>query len=178
MNDVAREYGGALFALAADEGLQKELLCEVETARALLIENPLYIKLLSSPEIGVSEREETVAAAFCDAHPYLRNFLRMMVARGYARELPDAFAEYGRLYREKNGIELAVIQSATELSDAEKEKLVSALSRRAGKEIFPEYRVEPNLIGGIRVALGGVLYDGTLRRRLDGLCKSLSEMTL
>ena len=178
MNDAAREYGGALFALADEEGLASELLSESQTARALLLDSPAYIKLLASPEISAEEREEAVAAAFCEAHPYLRNFLRMMVARGYARELPSAFEEYARLYREKNGIELAIIKSAAELSDGEKEKLIGALSRRVGKEIFPEYRVEPNLLGGVRVEVGGVLYDGTLRHRFDGLGESLADMTL
>ena len=178
MNDAAREYGGALFALAAEEGIAKDLLSECETARAVFCENPTYVKLLSSPEIPISEREETVAAAFRAAHPYLRNFLCMMVSRGYAREISPALSEYARLYREKNGIALALVRSAAELSDGETTRLVSALSRRVGKEIFPEYKVEPELIGGLSVELDGVLYDGTLRHRLDGLGKSLSDMTL
>lgn len=178
MNDVSREYGGALFALAVDEGLERELLSETETVREALLAHADYIKLLASPELSTGERESAVAEAFAGAHPYLGNFLRMMVARGYARELTEALMEYGRLYRERFGIEVAVIRSAVELSSEEKARLTAALSRRAGKEVSPEYRVEPELLGGLRVEMGGVLYDGTVRHRLDGLRESLSEMTL
>ena len=178
MNEVAREYGGALFALAVEQELCDALLSETEAVQGLLLSSPDYIKLLASPEIPLAERERALVSAFGEANGYLLNFLRMMVTRGYARALPDALNEFGRLYRERFGIELAVIQSAAPLSDAEKERLVLALRRRVGKEISPLYRVEPELLGGIRVEVGGVLYDGTLRRRLDGLSDSLSELTL
>ena len=178
MNDVSREYGGALFALAVDEGLERELLPETETAREVLLAHADYIKLLASPELSADEREGAIAEAFAGAHPYLGNFLRMMVSRGYARELTDALAEYKRLYHERFGIAVAVISCAVELSPEEKARLVAALSRRAGKEVSPEYRVEPELLGGLRVEMDGVLYDGTVRHRLDGLRESLSELTL
>ncbi len=178
MNDAVREYGGALFALAEEEGLLRELLPETETVCDILLGHPEYIKLLASPEIPASEREAAVASAFAGAHAYLLNFLRMMVSRGYAREISGALSEYARLCRGHFGIALAVIRSATELTDAEKTRLTAALSRRMGKEISPEYRVEPELIGGLSVEVDGVLYDGTLRRRLDGLRAGLDELTL
>lgn len=178
MNDVAKEYGGALYELAADEGLEREILPETETVMSVLAENPGYIRLLTSPEITRAEREAAVATAFADAHPYLLRFLRMMVSLGYGRYICASLSEYKRLFFAKNGIAVARITSATELSDAEKERLVVALQRRSGKEISPEYEVLPSLIGGIRVEIDGVLLDGTLRRRLDGIRASLSELTL
>ena len=178
MNDISREYGAALYELAAEEGLARELLAETETVRAALGENPLYIRLLSSPKVSKDERERAIGEAFDGAHPYLLRFLRMMVSLGYARELCDALSEYKRLFYEKNGIAVAHITSATALSDSEKKRIVSALSRRSGKEISPEFEIQPSLIGGIRVEIDGVLYDGTLRRRLDGIRASLSELTL
>ncbi len=178
MNDVSREYGGALYELAADEGIARELLPETETVRGILQKNPAYIRLLTAPELKGAEREAAVAEAFSDAHPYLLRFLRMMVSLGYARELCDALSEYKRLYFEKNGIAVAKIASAVALSDAEKERLIAALAARTGKEISPEYEVRPELVGGISVEVDGTLYDGTLRRRLDGIRASLSELTL
>jgi F-type H+-transporting ATPase subunit delta len=178
MNDVSREYGGALYELAAEEGISRELLAETETVRKLLSETPSYIRLLCSPEITRGEREGAIAEAFEGAHPYLLRFLRMMVSLGYARELCDALSEYKRLFHEKNGIAVARITSATALSDSERKRIVSALARRSGKEISPEFELQPSLIGGIRVEMDGVLYDGTLRRRLDGIRASLDELTL
>lgn len=178
MNDVSREYGKALFELASDEELTSELLAEAETVRRLLAENPLYIRLLTSPELRESEREGAIAEAFSQAHPYLLRFLRMMVSLGYGREICDALSEYKRLYHERSGIAVARIQSAVRLSENEAQRLVSALSARTGKRISPEFEVCPELMGGIRVEVDGVLYDGTLRRRIDGIRASLSELTL
>ena len=178
MNDVSREYGKALYELAADEGLASELLAEVKTARQVLCENPAYIGLLTSPELQRKEREEAIAAAFSGAHPYLLRFLRMMVSLGYGREICDALSEYTRLYHENSGIAVAHIVSAAALSEDEAQRLVNALAARTGKRISPEFEVCPGLLGGIRVEVDGVLYDGTLRRRIDGIRASLSELTL
>ena len=178
MNDVSREYGKALFELACDEGLCEELFAETETARGVLTENPLYIRLLTSPEFRENEREGAVAEAFSGAHPYLLNFLRMMVSLGYGHELCDALCEYKRLYFEKSGIAVAHIASAAPLSENEAQRLVSALAAHTGKRISPEFEVCPELVGGVRVEIDGVLYDRTLRRGLDGIRASLSELTL
>ena len=101
MNDISREYGAALYELAAEEGLARELLAETETVRAALGETPLYIRLLSSPKVSKDERERAIGEAFDGAHPYLLRFLRMMVSLGYARELCDALSEYKRLFKLK-----------------------------------------------------------------------------
>ena len=178
MNDISREYGRALYELAAEEGLERALLEETETVRAILTENPSYIRLLSSPEIPKEEREGAISEAFSEAHPYISRFLRMMVSLGYSRELCEALSEYKRLFHERNGIAVAHITSAVALSDEEKARLLAALSRRAGKEISPEFEVEPSLLGGVRVVVDGVLLDGTVKHRLDGIRGALGELTL
>ena len=101
-----------------------------------------------------------------------------MVERGYSRDLPDCFAEYLRLYREDHGIAVAKIVSARPLTDGEKTKLIAALERRCGVKVEPEYKVDPSLIGGMKVEISGTLLDGSVRRRLDGVKADLSDLTL
>lgn len=178
MSDVSKEYGEALYELARTEGLEDLLLEETRTAAAVFQENSAYLSLLSSPDLTKAERTTAVAQAFAGAHRYLVNFLSLMVERGYSRDLPDCFAEYLRLYREDHGIAVAKIVSARPLSDGEKTKLIAALERRYGVKVEPEYKVDPSLIGGMKVEISGTLLDGSVRRRLDGVKADLSDLTL
>ena len=178
MSDVAKEYGEALYELAKMEGLEDQLLEETRTAAAVFQENPVYLSLLSSPDLSKAERTIAVAHAFAGAHRYLVNFLSLMVERGYSRDLPDCFAEYLRLYREDHGIAVAKIVSARPLTDDEKTKLIAALERRYGVKVEPEYKVDPALLGGMKVEISGTLLDGSVRRRLDGVKADLSDLTL
>ena len=178
MSDVAKEYGEALYELAKMEELEDQLLEETRTAAAVFQENPAYLSLLSSPDLSKAERTIAVAHAFAGSHRYLINFLSLMVERGYSRDLPDCFAEYLRLYREDHGIAVAKIVSARPLTDGEKVKLIAALERRYDVKVEPEYRVDPSLIGGMKVEISGNLLDGSVRRRLDGVKADLSDLTL
>ena len=178
MSDVSKEYGEALYELAKTEGLEDQLLEETRTAAAVFRENSAYLSLLSSPDLTKAERTTAVAQAFAGAHRYLVNFLSLMVERGYSRDLPDCFAEYLRLYREDHGIAVAKIVSARPLTDGEKTKLIAALERRYGVKVEPEYKVDPSLIGGMKVEISGTLLDGSVRRRLDGVKADLSDLTL
>ena len=178
MSDVAKEYGAALWLLAREDGIEDQLLEETRTATAVLRANPAYLSLLSSPDLSKEERSGAVARAFAGGHRYLINFLSMMVERGYSREIPACLDEYLRLYREDRGIAVAKVISARPLGEGEKEKLVAALERRYAATVEAEYKVDPTLLGGLKVEISGMLLDGSARRRLDGLKADLSSLTL
>ena len=178
MSDVSKEYGAALYQLAREEDVADQLLDETKTAERILLDNPAYVALLSSPDLSKEERSAAVARAFADGHRYLVNFLSMMVERGYSREITACFAEFRRLYREDHGIAVAKVTSARALSDSEKSKLVAALARRYGVTVEAEYKTDPALLGGMKVEISGMLLDGSARRRLDGVRADLSTLTL
>jgi F-type H+-transporting ATPase subunit delta len=43
------------------------------------------------------------------------------------------------------------------------------LSKALGKQAIPHVRVKPEIIGGIIVRTGDTIYDGSVRRRLEGM---------
>lgn len=51
MTEIARMYGGSLYDLAAEEGLETRILGELEEVNALFKANPDYLHLLSIPSI-------------------------------------------------------------------------------------------------------------------------------
>ena len=51
MTETARMYGGSLYDLAAEEGLETRILGELDEAVALFKASPEYLHLLSTPSI-------------------------------------------------------------------------------------------------------------------------------
>ena len=49
MTETARMYGGSLYDLAAEEGLETRILGELDEAVALFKASPEYLHLLSTP---------------------------------------------------------------------------------------------------------------------------------
>ena len=58
------------------------------------------------------------------------------------------------------------------------DKLRRALAAKTGKQIELTVAVDPDLIGGIRLTMQGVQYDGTVRHHLDELQRILQTSTL
>lgn len=67
--------------------------------------------------------------------------------------------------RQRDGKELITIESARELSLAQREKLSLAWK---GKNQDIEYRINPSLIAGVKIVIDEEKqFDGSLRRKLD-----------
>ena len=82
------------------------------------------------------------------------------------KEFDETVNEYVALYNASKRITRATVTSAVELDDSEKEKLIKKLEEAYSCRINPEYTVDTDLIGGIRVELDGRIIDGSLRHYL------------
>ncbi|MCD8369458.1 MAG: ATP synthase F1 subunit delta [Clostridiales bacterium] len=176
MTDSARLYGGSLYDLAAQEGLTDQLMEETAAVDGLFRENEDYIRLLSEPSIARTERLGLLDKAFGgQAHPYLLNFLKILCENGMMREYSGCCKEYRRRYNEANGIAEAVVTSAIALTESQKKALVKKLESTSGKKILLTERVNPGILGGLRVEFEGKQMDGTIEGRLSGLRKLVTS---
>ena len=79
MTETAKMYGGSLYDLAAEEGLESRILEELDAAAALLRDDPEYLHLLSIPSIPKKERCGLLDQALRgQVHPYVLNFLKIL----------------------------------------------------------------------------------------------------
>ena len=179
MSDVSKEYGGALFDLACEEKIEFDILGQLRVVDGIVKDNPDYVKFLSAPNIPKSDRIEAVDAAFGGrVHQYVCSFLKLLTERGYARYISECICEYENRYYEYKGLVVAKVQSAVELSDKQKNAILTKLEKITGKEIELRCTVDPQLIGGMKILIGDTLYEGTVRAKLDGLKSRLSATTI
>lgn len=69
----------------------------------------------------------------------------------------------------------AEVYSAVPLTDEQQKALSAALSRKFGKAIHLTLQVKPELLGGLTVRVGDLVYDGSLSHRLDKMKKVLLQ---
>ena len=176
---VSTEYGDALFALAREEGLEEQFLGEIGELRQLFGENPGYLTLMQTPGIPLAERLSLMDSAFSDrVHPYLLNFMKLLTERRYFAYVTGCFDRFTDEYNAEHGIIRATAESAVPLGDAAREKLLAVLQKKTGKRIVLEEKVDPSLIGGMRLSMNGKLYDGSIRSRFSSLSAILADTTL
>lgn len=85
--------------------------------------------------------------------------------RGYF----EALKEFTRLTRIELARRHAIARSAVALDPEASTAIQNSLRARFGDDVTVEFRVEPSLIGGLRVQVGSDVWDGSVRARLDAL---------
>ncbi|MEI8234757.1 MAG: F0F1 ATP synthase subunit delta [Verrucomicrobiota bacterium] len=92
--------------------------------------------------------------------------LEVMAARK-PRHTLETLKDYERLVRMELTRRHAILESAAPLDPATAEAILSDLQSRFGDDITHETKVNPALLGGIRVQLGSDVWDGSVSGRLE-----------
>ena len=179
MTTATSVYGQSLYDLAAEKGLSEEILKQMEAVQAIFKENPDYITLLLEPSIPRRERLGLLEEAFKgQVHPYLQNFLMILLENSLLRGFSACCRTYRESYNKDHGIEEATVTSAVALTEAQVKSLKSKLEAISGKTVILRQKVDSSVLGGLRVEIGGRLLDGTVMGRLADLRKKVSETVL
>jgi F-type H+-transporting ATPase subunit delta len=91
------------------------------------------------------------------------------VASSKPRNALGILKEFQRLVRLEVAKHHAVIESAVELDDDMTKQLTSGLKAKYGKDLSTEFKVSPELLGGLRIKVGSDVIDGSVRERLNRL---------
>ena len=169
MTEIARMYGGSLYDLAAEEGLETRILEELDAVADILKQDPEYLHQLSIPSIRKKERCALLDKAFEGAHPYLVNFLKLLCEEDLLGELPGCLRAYQDRYNVDHNILEVTAVSAIALTAPSREKLLAKLQKMTGKNIVLTETVDPAVLGGLRLDMDGTRLDGTVQRHLERL---------
>ncbi len=166
---VARRYARALFEVAEAGGRAKAVRAELEAAVQALHEQAELKRALLHPALAAERKRAIVAQAFRSASPLLVRALELLATRGRLALLPAVAEEYARAHLASSGIERAQLVTAAPLPAAEAERVRRALAAALGTGVELEASLDPEVLGGVLVKIGGRHFDGTLRGRLAAL---------
>jgi len=68
---------------------------------------------------------------------------------------------------EKHNCVSVIINSVIELNDADKEKLGKKLEKKLGQKIIARYRIDPKVLGGMKIQIGDTIFDLTLKDKIE-----------
>lgn len=63
----------------------------------------------------------------------------------------------------------ACVESAIALDETERGDIDRALMQRYGEGLGTTFKLNPQLIGGVRITVGSDVYDGSVRARLNAV---------
>lgn len=171
LSNVGSRYAQALFDLASDEkqvaAVEKDLL----SLKSAIADSADLRALLASPAFSAEDKGKGLAAIAAKAkfNPTTVKFLGLLAANGRASSLSEVIAGFSELSATARGAVSAEVVTAVPLSAAQAKGVAQALRQALGKDPEISTRVDPALLGGIKVKVGSRLFDASLKSKLDSL---------
>ena len=176
---IARNYAEALFELAGrHEGVEAYGTC-VETVARLIDENDDFRRFLETPRIAVAQKKAVIRRVFGKTLPVkFVDFLLITLDKRRQRLLRVIAREYmGLMDQHFNRVHVEVTL-ARQFDEKSMEEMEKRLTVALGKTAIPHVRVKPGILGGAIFRTGDTIYDGSLRRRLEGIRRRLLKADL
>ena len=179
MTQVGTVYGEALYDLAKSEELDDIIARQLEVLEEAFGQEPAFLQLLASPNLSKDERCAVLDESFRgQIHPYILNFLKILTEKGYPKQFPNCCTAFRDRYNADHGILPVIAVSAVLLTEDQQQKLTKKLAAMTGKTVALTNRVDPSVLGGIRLDYSGKQLDDTVSHRLDTLRSLLKNTVL
>ena len=170
-DEVSERYARALFELAEEAGELDAVRADLKSLKAMMADSGDLRRLASSPLYSAEDKGKAFVALASQAGFQMTTakFLGLLTQNGRAAALGGVIAAYERLWAKKTGVVAAEVVSAKPLSAAQLNKIKSALRTALGQDPELEARVDPSILGGLKVKVGSKLFDASLKTKLDTL---------
>ncbi len=171
---ISRRYARAIFELAA--GREEAVAAEID-GFLKAYGHPELRHVLGNPAFDIDRRKEIVAelAGRMGLSELTTRFVSLLLTRERLDGLPSIASHYHGLLDDARGRVNARVLVSRPLADAQRESLASVVSGMTGKTAALTEELDPSILGGIIVEVGGKVYDGSVRTQLHSLRQNIER---
>ena len=180
---IAKRYARGLAELAEAEGRVDEvredllLLADLVDVRGGGGGVPELLDFLGSPTPSMEDKQ-AVARRILDKAGIgktVTDFMGLLIAKGRVELVPRINRIFLELAGQLTGDLPAFVSTARPLTEEQKSRLATALTSTMGTGVKIRQQVDPGLLAGIRVTVGGRTFDGTVLGKLERLKHRLTR---
>jgi F-type H+-transporting ATPase subunit delta len=175
VEEIAEVYSRALFQAAMENEVLDRVHDELGQFADALDEDRNLQVFLFSPYFSSEEKKDGVRRIVSDADERLVNFLELLAERHRMPVLFRVRRSFDAMWAEENRLLPVTVTSAVELDQG----LVEDIGRRIGEQtrrrVELSSSVDPDVLGGLKVQVGNMVLDATVRNRLEQLRKQVTR---
>ncbi len=174
--ETSERYALALLEIGKENSSLKSISKDVEKLIIIyskskdfenIIKNPTYSKI---DQIKII-RKLSELIKFSET---VLNFLLLLIEKRRIFYLFNILNSFNKLLNKERGEIQATLISAQSLRDEEIQKVSDELSKSINKKIKFKFQIDKDLIGGVKVQLGSLMVDTSIRNKL----KKFEQMML
>ncbi|NMG47708.1 F0F1 ATP synthase subunit delta [Azoarcus communis] len=171
---IARPYADAAFELARGAGALGPWSDALDRLAAVAAD-PDMLACFSDPKLSADQINKLVLEVSGTLSAEQQNFVRVLVESERLQVLPEIRDLFVALKNEHEGVLEAEIASAFPLDDATLASLKADLEARFKSKLDVTVSIDPELIGGVRIAIGDEVIDASVRGKLANMAAALKN---
>lgn len=171
---VARPYAEAAFKLAREAGAL-ESWAQALSRLATVASEPKIQAGLGEPSLSAAQASRIFVDVAGDLTLEQQNFVTVLADNERLALLPEIETLFAAHKDAFEGAREAVVSSAFPIDDATLARLVTDLEARFQVKVKAQVVLDPDLIGGVRIALGDEVIDASVRGKLAALASALKN---
>jgi len=170
-------YAKALLAVVQkeDPARAEDVAEELDGVAGALKAVPEFHDVLVTPMVSV-EAKTKILDAVLDALEIgepTRRFLHVVQHHYRMQHMTDIAIAYRELVDQSLGRTRARVETASELDEGSRRRLVDAISAFEGATVVADFEANRDLLGGFKLQVGSRVFDGSLAGELDRLSKEI-----
>lgn len=175
LTTLARPYAKAAFQAASAAG-QLQPWSGMLTFLAQLAAEPALQALLSHPALTSEAKAKVVIEVAGDKLTEAgQNFVHILAENKRLALLPEISELFEKLKSQQEQTIDVMVETAFEISEAEKTGLAQALSRKLSRTVNVSTQANRDLIGGVVVRADDLVIDASVRGKLTRLAESMNS---
>tara|TARA_B100000963_G_scaffold307838_1_gene283035 strand:- start:9434 stop:9991 length:558 start_codon:yes stop_codon:yes gene_type:complete len=175
--ETSERYSRALFEVANEANELDKIEKNIASFQAFLKLNTEIDSFLKNPTENTNS-QNVVIKIISEKLNYsknLQNFFLLLIEKRrifFVKKINESFL---KLCSKKRGEIKASLVSSKKLSETELEEISKDLSKSIGSVIKFDYKVDENLIGGLKLQLGSYMIDSSIKNKLKKYKQAMIE---
>ncbi len=167
MNEIASRYGTALFSLALERNKVSEWQEEVKELKRIFKENSDFIMVLGSSFEPINDRVSMVDKVLVKVDDDIKSLIKILIEHNRIDYLLDVFVAFNSSCNEYRGVDEGLVYSTIPLEEKTINKIEEKISKIESRKVELINKIDPNLIGGVKVVINGHIYDGSIKNQIE-----------
>ncbi len=172
---LARPYAEAAFAIARESG-RLEAWQDFLARLVLVVADEQVSACIADPRFEPERLQRLLLdSTGVAASAEQSNFVRLLLDNERAMTLAEISHIFSNLLDAHQGTSDAVVTSAFPLDEASRLRLQADLEAHFGAKLRMQVKLDPALIGGVRITVGDEVIDASVRGKLAAMAAALQN---
>ena len=175
--EASERYSRALFEISEESDELNKIEMDIKNFKNLINSNLEIKNFFKDPTQSISQQNKAINlfATKLNFSKNLKNFLLLLVEKRRIFFVNKIFESFLKLCSRKRGEVNASLISSKELLPSELEKISKELSASMGLNLKFDFKVDKELIGGLKLQLGSIMIDTSIKNKLKKYEQAMLE---